>query len=64
MADRFRESFGYLLEVPIGEREWDRIEDFEEYVRGRQGELQALKRELKTILGRYVQEIKVEGKIY
>lgn len=63
IADRFRETFGYLMELQLKEDDIKLIDAFDQFIKVKLIELQALKNELKAILSKCVTEFKVEGKI-
>ena len=63
IAERLRESFPYLMEVPVQEQDYKQIEKFEAFIARKLTELDGLKSELKTILSKCVTEYRAEGKL-
>ncbi|CDW80977.1 UNKNOWN [Stylonychia lemnae] len=63
VAERFRETFGYLMELQIKDQDIKIIDLFDQYIKSKNLELQQMKKELKTIKSKCVAEYKVEGKI-
>lgn len=64
VADRFREIFGYLMEVPIQDSDYKIIDKFDQFIKAKLVELDLLRAELKAIHAKCVSEFRVEGKIY
>jgi hypothetical protein len=64
VADRFREVFGYLMEVPIQDQDYKIIDRFDQFIKAKIVELDALKNELKAIHAKCVAEYRAEGKLY
>lgn len=64
VAERFREAFPYLMEVPISEQEYKTIERFDQFIKSKMIELDLMRTELKGLLTKCVPEHRAEGKIY
>lgn len=56
IADRLREIFGYLLELPIKDQDIKLIDQFDLFIKTKTLELSQLKKELKTIAEKCVVE--------
>jgi hypothetical protein len=52
LAERLRECFAYLMEVPLQEQDYKVIERFDQFIRGKLLELENMKLELKAMLQR------------
>jgi hypothetical protein len=52
LAERLRECFAYLMEVPLQEQDYKVIERFDQFIRGKLLELDNMKLELKAMLQR------------
>lgn len=63
IAERFRESFPYLMEVPVQDSDYKQIEKFDIFIARKLQELESLKSELRAIHAKCVTEYRAEGKL-
>eukprot|EP00347_Sterkiella_histriomuscorum_P014850 403359287 len=63
IADRFRETFGYLMEVQIKDSDIKIIDKFDQFIKNKYVELLQMKKDLKQLLDKCVSEYKMEGKM-
>lgn len=64
VADRFREIFTYLMEVPIQDADYEVIGKFDKFIKADLVDLDMLRSELKQLHLKVQPELKMEGKIY